>query len=402
MTQQQEGYLYKSHGAWYVRYRERTYGADGSIVSVQRAQRLASVRDYPKRSEVVELRNEFMTKLNRIGFTAEAGISLVKFVEESYFPAIVHRLAASTVKGYREAWRCHLQDRVQRFRLRDFRTSDGETLMRDIEREHGSNLAHGSYRMIKVTLSAIFTYAKRIGLVDLNPIQGVSIPKGKKHGRKRFAYSLEEIEQHLELFSTANPLLIKRQDGTLYRPELSARVVRAAIAVASFAGLRAGEIRGLWWEDVKDDVLNIQRSVWRSHLKDTKTGEDEDNAGLVPVIGVLRDLLKAIRPEHAYGFVFRNNLGGALDLDNLADRVIKPVLQSNDLEWKGWHAYRRGLATNLKKLGVPDTTIQAILRHESVSTTQRFYIKTAREDANSAIKQLEDSLCAAVVQQIAN
>jgi hypothetical protein len=68
-----------------------------------------------------------------------------------------------------------------------------------------------------------------------------------------------------------------------------------------------------------------------------------------------------------------------------------------------WQAYRRGLATNLKKLGVPDTTIQAILRHESVSTTQRFYIKTAREDAMDAMKRLEEKLkCAAVVQQKVN
>jgi hypothetical protein len=35
-------------------------------------------------------------------------------------------------------------------------------------------------------------------------------------------------------------------------------------------------------------------------------------------------------------------MGGALDLDNLAERVIKPVLKSNNLPWKGWHAYRRG------------------------------------------------------------
>jgi len=62
--------------------------------------------------------------------------------------------------------------------------------------------------------------------------------------------------------------------------------------------------------------------------------------------------------------------GGALDLDNLADRVIKPILKAKGLQWKGWQPYRRGLATNLKKLGVLDTTIQAILRHESVSTTQ--------------------------------
>jgi hypothetical protein len=60
--------------------------------------------------------------------------------------------------------------------------------------------------------------------------------------------------------------------------------------------------------------------------------------------------------------MFPNTIGGALDLDNLADRVIKPVLKANGLEWKEWHAYRRGLATNLHELGVPDIVIQAISR----------------------------------------
>ena len=81
MTQQQKGYLYQSHGAWYVRYRQQVYEPDGSIASVQRSKRLASTREFPKKSEVVQLRNEFMAKLNRVGFTPEAGVSLVEFVE---------------------------------------------------------------------------------------------------------------------------------------------------------------------------------------------------------------------------------------------------------------------------------------------------------------------------------
>jgi integrase len=79
--------------------------------------------------------------------------------------------------------------------------------------------------------------------------------------------------------------------------------------------------------------------------------------------------------EHAAGFIFLNRIGGSIDLDNLADRVIKPIFEANGMESKAWHAYRRGLATNLKELGVEDTTIPCILRHEDVSTTQRFYIK---------------------------
>jgi integrase len=99
--------------------------------------------------------------------------------------------------------------------------------------------------------------------------------------------------------------------------------------------------------------------------------------------------------------MFPNRIGGALDLDNLADRVIKPVFKANCLKWKGWHAYRRGLATNLHELGVPDKVIQAILRHEDVSTTQRSYIKTVPRVVTDAMRQLEEKIArAADVQQV--
>lgn len=45
-------------------------------------------------------------------------------------------------------------------------------------------------------------------------------------------------------------------------------------------------------------------------------------------------------------------------------------------QWHGWHAFRRGLATNLHHLGVEDREIQAILRHGDIRTTQAIYIKS--------------------------
>src|SRR5437763_16149544 len=112
-------------------------------------------------------------------------------------------------------------------------------------------------------------------------------------------------------------------------------------------------------------------------------------------------MLDHIRPQAGSGCMFANSICGALDLDNLADRVIKPVFKANGMKWKGWHAYRRGLATNLHELGVPDKVIQAILRHEDVSTTQRSYIKTVPQVVTDAMKQLEARIArAAVVQQV--
>ena len=56
-------------------------------------------------------------------------------------------------------------------------------------------------------------------------------------------------------------------------------------------------------------------------------------------------MVDAIKPVHASGFIFPNTIGGALDLDNLADRVIRPTLKPHNL------ANQLGFATvNLGKL----------------------------------------------------
>ncbi|HEY7096084.1 MAG TPA: tyrosine-type recombinase/integrase [Terriglobales bacterium] len=56
--------------------------------------------------------------------------------------------------------------------------------------------------------------------------------------------------------------------------------------------------------------------------------------------------------------------------------------------WHGWHAARRGLGSNLYRLGVPLMVIQRILRHSNVSTTANYYIKTAADDVKQ-MKNLE-------------
>ncbi len=53
--------------------------------------------------------------------------------------------------------------------------------------------------------------------------------------------------------------------------------------------------------------------------------------------------------------------------------------------WHGWHAFRRGIATTLYELGVPDKTIQDILRHANLKTTMGIYVKARREKSVAAM-----------------
>jgi integrase len=60
--------------------------------------------------------------------------------------------------------------------------------------------------------------------------------------------------------------------------------------------------------------------------------------------------------------------------------------------WHGWHAFRRGVATNLHALGVDDKTIQAILRHSNIGITQNIYIKSVNESQVNAMDALSEKL----------
>jgi hypothetical protein len=55
--------------------------------------------------------------------------------------------------------------------------------------------------------------------------------------------------------------------------------------------------------------------------------------------------------------MFASTKGTPLNLNNLLNRVILPALRKAVIQWHGWHAFRRGLATNLYCLSVQDKTI---------------------------------------------
>jgi hypothetical protein len=76
----------------------------------------------------------------------------------------------------------------------------------------------------------------------------------------------------------------------------------------------------------------------------------------------------------------------------LARREIVPDFRKKGLPWHGWHAFRRGLATNLRAIAIPDDVIQRILRHSDIGTTQEHYAKTLPVTVRKAMSKLDRSL----------
>jgi len=175
--------------------------------------------------------------------------------------------------------------------------------------------------------------------------------------------------------------------------------------VASFAGLRKGELRGLEWLDYTGDSLTVNRSIWKTFVNGPKTRASKK---AVPVIRQLAEILNAYRismGNPATGVMFHSGDGNPMDLDKLAQRVIHPLVRSIGMKWYGWHGFRRGIASNLYELGADEKVVQRILRHAKSHVTKERYIKAFDPAVLAAMKSLETTLdtldqCSANVQQV--
>jgi integrase len=175
-------------------------------------------------------------------------------------------------------------------------------------------------------------------------------------------------------------------------------------------------LQGLRWEDYQYGEIRVSRAIWEGHLNDPKTGRSK---GAVPVIRQVADRLEFHRLRNGNkqtGPMFPNGSKKpkSLCLNNVLNRQILPALNrcagcgKAELEhrktehsfkpderfpkWRGWHAARRGLGSNLYALGVPEKVIQQILRHANVSTTATYYIKTVPAQVTDAMEKLEQAL----------
>jgi integrase len=196
------------------------------------------------------------------------------------------------------------------------------------------------------------------------------LPKGKP-ADETHAYSLEEITHMLNVL-----------------PEPAATIV----AVAAFTGVRKGELLGFLWENYDGEQVLISQSSWRGHVLEPKTRLSK---ALVPVIAQWAHPLDCHRTQSvipANGLIFPSQAGKPINLDALAAGVIVPAFIKAGIRWHGWHAFRRGLATNLDRLRVSDKTIQRILRHSNVAVRQGCYIKTVDREVTSAMQRFERSL----------
>lgn len=286
-------------------------------------------------------------------------------------------------------WQHLLKPRCLKFMLRDFSTPDGQRLLDEVARQN-PEMKKATLHKLKSILSAIFRLAIAQGYrPGSNPIRETALPRAPE-GDDTVAYDLETILAMLRVV-----------------PEPS----RTVLAIAGFAGLRRGELEGLLWESYDGESLKVSRAMWQGIAGEPKSKKSKASVPVVAPLRKLLDLRRARCGNPETGIMFQTRNGTPLSMNNLLNDQILPAIEkceecrgsknahgtadheyrgdSSLPEWHGFHAFRRGLATNLHDLGVDDLTIQRILRHREVSVTQRCYIKTLPQQTIDALAKVE-------------
>jgi len=368
MGRYQEGHLVKRFGAWHVRYYVTENGH-----RKQKSHRLCD--DSQLKSRAKQLRDDYMRDHVNIGVQNSGPMGVVEFWDKVYLPFIesTHNLKPSTVHGYKQVWNQHLKLHFSTLYLTDYKTH----MMSNFLTSLAKALRPRTLDHVKWLASAIFAHAVATGNCETNPIRDAMVlGKTLKHGDTK-SYMLEEMENVI----TA---LVERVDAQL------------VMALSFFAGLRKGEIWGLQWDDIDGDLIHVRRAFSRGVV-----GEPKSKRALrsVPIIQPVRGLLNLWRAKAGDGvWLFQNSEGsptedqpgrGALNLDQFAREVIRPALRKERIEWKGFHAGRRGLGTTLRGITGNSTAGQNVLGHTTTRITEAHYEHALPEEALRGMRLLE-------------
>ena len=433
---EQVGYIYKASGTWYVRHHDNRV-ENGQLVRKQVSTRIGTTEDFPSK---VDARNEakrILAPINRTANNPQSVQAVSSFAQEQFFPDHEKQVKPSTLAGYRARWR-QLQPWCNELRLRDATTPDIQRILDAIH--NNGQLNHDSLRALRALLKLIFDHAIRLGVLQhaLNPVDKARVPKRRddEYQSDTHAYSIEEVQRMLSVvpepartaIATAAFTGIRRGElagllwesfdsqkcclhitrsiweGHVTKPKTKKSIAPVPVIKPLIQILEAHRVRS-----AQERAQAAQEEAESARKRLAKELAPETRERLERVIANA-EAVATDPPLPTTGPIFVSANGTPLNMNNLLNRQILPSLdrcvcgkarsqhagerhafKANSAipKWHGWHAFRRGLGTNLKRLGVDLKTIQDILRHAHISTTADIYVKEVSENAVAAMELLE-------------
>jgi integrase len=246
----------------------------------------------------------------------------------------------------------------------DIRTISSKTIDDFTLQLRQNNTGAKTLNHILTTLKAVFGYAERTGIIDINPVKGIK--PFKATAREKGVFTREELST---LFS--NPEKSKIWNNPMHF---------LLNCLAATTGLRMGELLALMPEDISGTTIKITHSWNRlDGLKGTKTGKTR----VVPIsleLGLA--LERYINTNNISSFIFSTN-GGKKPIDHKAVyKYFWNALTNSGIDKKSreirnisFHSYRHTFNTLLLESGIHPETIRLITGHSANMTARYSHIQ---------------------------
>jgi integrase len=376
----------KGGKVWYAAFwsaEEGRYIKRTSTHTVDRGEAALAAEEIIRRGIVPSAEDPPVSQYLAAFWTADSFYARAKALRHRELSPRYIELCSSAVRLYIATWPA-----FKRLRVSELTPGAADKWMLHLQGQGKS--ARTTNIALQALRVAVRRWAKSRRLPD--PLEGFQ--KAAEDKQSRGSLSLAEIKALLDCRTYIDPADKKMK-------EIDARA-RAGVLLATLAGLRLGECRGLTWEDVDEEkgIITIRQSipVGEKIPRKPKWG----SAGEVPAMGPLMEELAEIAeqsPLGKIGYVLYADLQGKpIGSDTLTNgfaRMLKAIgipAEEQKARRLSFHSTRHAFVSLARLAGLADFLVQRYARHKTPMMMEQYShanildIEEARRKLGNAVR----------------
>jgi integrase len=343
---------------WYAQWREEGIPRSKELGLCSEVTRIAAEA---KLQEILKPINEGTERREKTEQTFE------EFIELVYFPVYEENWKDSTKDTETNRIRYHLVRNLSERPMRKIDRDELQKLLHATAKECGRSMVDH----LRFRLRSIFDLAVSEGVADRNPATKLFTPKKCRPGREKRVMEFSHMATIAGLLDTREHVVFR---------------------LATWEGMRPGEILGLQLADFEGDSLWVRRRLYRGRTGDPKNKRSARQVALTAGTKLLLEqwISQSFLSE-ADDWLFPSESGKPIARDNLWRRYMLPKLKPAGLEWATFQVMRRTFATRSKQVGVDAHTRSAQMGN-TVDVNENEYAVATFEQKLAAVRRLETAV----------